>query len=216
MRDVVYPHVSTPWFGIIQEEDAPYYPLTIFTNAIYDAHIPREQRLQALKFGVRGTIETTNFFFSFIGAKLSSVQRLSEHLVEYYSHDLDKLVGKTSLIDTNGAYQLATQWLASVDMDIPALRKLKYTVNQLHYRATGTTNVVTLPLFYVDFGTRHHHWPAGSTMKDYDEPLVSVEILGTTKELQEMKLNDGSLSKRPLMIITNGLDLVREPDPMGK
>ncbi len=93
-----------------------------------------------------------------------------------------------------------------------AMGKLKWTVNQLHYRASGATNYVTLPLYYVDFGNKHCK-AAGPNLKDFDETLVSVEVLGTTKELQELMINDVSLSRRPLLLITNALDLVRTPNP---
>jgi hypothetical protein len=106
--------------------------------------------------------------------------------VERYAHNLDALIGKPSLIDTNGAYQLATQWLAAVDVDMAAVGKLKWTVNQLHYKAKGATNYVTLPLYYVDFG--NEHYPASGNLQAFDEPLVSVEVLGTTKELQDLKM----------------------------
>ena len=53
-------------------------------------------------------------------------------------------------------------------------------------------------------------------LKDMDEPSVRVEILGTTKELQDMWINDLTFSRRPLLIITNALDLVRAHDPPAK
>ena len=43
--------------------------------------------------------------------------------------------------------------------------------------------------------------------------MVRVEILGTTKELQDITINDGTLLRRPLLLITNALDLVRMHDP---
>ena len=105
ITDVQYPMISLPWYGLIRETNARY-PETIFSTNIFDSSIPREARLRALKIGVSGVIETTNFFFSFHEGKLWEVMRLSEHEVEYYANDLDKLVGKPSLIDTNGAYQI--------------------------------------------------------------------------------------------------------------
>jgi hypothetical protein len=54
----------------------------------------------------------------------------------------------------------------------------------------------------------------------FDEPLVSVEVLGTTKELQELRINDKvnntSFSHRPPLLITNALDLIRTPNPPVK
>jgi len=217
VTDVRYPGVSQPWFDVIRDEHTiPYAIVSDYGTNIFNASIPREARLRALKFGARGTFDAdTNFVFCFSDGKLWEVLRLSEHDIEYYAHDLDKLVGKPSLIDTNGAYQLATQWLAAVDVNMAALEKLKWTAHQLHYLARGATNAVALPLYYVDFGSKHFP-AAGPNLKDFDEPLVSVEVLGTTKELQDLTMNDTSLSQRPLMLITNALELIRTPNPPVK
>jgi hypothetical protein len=213
IEDVMYPHVSPPWFGIIRETNSLHLPDTAFGIDIYNTNILRDQRLHALKFGVRGEFETTNFFFSFSDGKLLIIERQDKHEMERYADNLDALIGKPSLIDTNGAYQLATQWLASVEVDMKALKKLNWTVNQLHYSPRGTPNAVTLPLYYVDFGSKHHHWPQGSAMKDFDQPLIEVEILGTTKELQFLQLYDASYSRRPQMLITNALELIQLSNP---
>lgn len=208
-----YPYfvIAPPWFSVIHETKPPYRPVSIFGSNIYNTNISRERRLKSLKIGVSGTFETTNCEFTFANGKLREIMCLSAPQVERYSHNLDDLIGKSSLIDTNGAYQLATQWLAAVDIDMAALRKLKWTVNQLHYKAKGATNYVTLPLYYVDFGNKHY--PAQGNLHAFDEPLISVEILGMTKELQDLKINDPSLSCRPMLLITNTLDLVRMPNP---
>lgn len=213
MTDILYPYVSPPWYSVINETDSPYWPDTIFTNKIFDPSIPREQRLRAIKFGVRGTIETTNFFFSFLGGRLSMVEHLSEHEVEYYANDLDKLIGKPSLITDSQAHELATQWLAAVDVDVPALEK-KYPpeVNRLRYLPKNSTNVIELPFYFVHWG-----WQYFTNNDDNhtitSNPLVEVKILGTTKELVEFYMRDASFSRRPLLLITNALDLIRTSNP---
>jgi hypothetical protein len=210
--DVQDGFISSPWHSVIHATNYPYFPKTTFGRDIANTNIPIKLRIHALQFAVSGRIDTANFEFGFGEGKLLHIMRLDSPQVEYYARRLDELVGKPSLIDTNGAYQLATQWLAGVDVDMTAMGKLKWTVNQLHYRASGATNYVTLPLYYVDFGNKHCK-AAGPNLKDFDEPLVSVEVLGTTKELQELMINDVSLSRRPLLLITNALDLVRTPNP---
>jgi hypothetical protein len=204
MTDVRYPLITPPWFSVVQG--------TNFVHFFYSTNTPREQRLRALKIGASGTIDIrTNFVFCFSEGKLREVTRLSEHDVERYANNLDALVSKPSLIDTNGAYQLATQWLAAVDIDMTALNKLKWKVNQLHYLLRGATNTITLPIYYVDFGNKHY--TASGNLHAFDEPLIQVEILGTTKELQDLTINDLSLSRRLLLLITNALDLIRTPNP---
>jgi len=212
--DVVDDFTPGPWFSVIHDTKPPYSAISVFGTNIFNSKIPRDERLRSLEIGADGSLETTNFQFFFYYGKLREIMRLDSPEIEYYAHRLDELIGKPSLIDTNGAYQLATQWLAVVDVDMTALNKLKWTVNQLHYRARGATNYVTLPLYYVNFGNKHT--PASGNLHAYDEPLVSVEILGTTKELQDLTINDLSLSRRPLLLITNALDLARTPNPPVK
>jgi len=212
VTDVQDDYICAPWFSVLHGTNR--FPDTIFGSHIFDPDIPREQRVRALKIGLYGRIDTMNFEFGFDQGRLLHVQRLSEPTVEYYARNLDDLIGKTSLIDTNGAYQLATQWLAAVDVDMAALSKLKWTVNQLHYLARGATNAVTLPLYYVDFGTKHY--PASGNLHAFDEPLVSVKILGTTKELIELHILDNSFCRRSPLLVTNALDLIRTPNPSVK
>ena len=203
--DIRSPWIVQLWFGLIQDSNGP---ATIFGTNIYNAKIPREARLRALQIAASGRIETTNFVFSFYdGGKIREVMRLDEPDIERYAKRLDELIGKPSLINEAQAHELATQWLAAVDVNVAALDKQKWTVNQLHYTARGATNAVILPLYYVDFAWRHYHYGPTSNLKDMDEAAVEVEILGTTKELQDLTINDLSFSRRPLLIITNALDL---------
>jgi hypothetical protein len=213
--DICDSHISWPW-NCVMHPGANRFPGTMFPETVYGEHIfdssiPREERLRALKIGLAGYISNINYQFGFDYGKLCHILRLSltEPHVEYYAHDLDKLVGKPSLIDTNDAYQLASQWLAAIDVDITAVNKLKWTVNQLHYLAKGATNAVNLPLFYVDFGSKHY--PAIGNLVAYDKPLLSVEILGTTKELQEILINDESFCRRPILLVTNVYELINTP-----
>lgn len=208
IMDIQDKFIAAPWSSVLHGTNR--YPDTIFGAHIFDSEISREQRLRALKVGLFGRIDTTNFEFSFMQGKLSHVMRLDSPDTEYYARRLDELVGKPSVIDTNGAYQLAMQWLAAMDVDMVALKKLQWTVNQLHYLQRGATNAIILPLYYLDFGSKHY--AASGNLKAFDEPLISVEVLGTTRELQELTINDLSFSRRPLLLITNALDLIRTPN----
>ncbi|MGH7953042.1 MAG: hypothetical protein ACREFE_14160 [Limisphaerales bacterium] len=203
---IQYPYIGIlpPYFSLIYQATPPHWPVSVFGSNIYNTSIPREVRLRSLEIGVNGTFETTNFEFTFANGKLREVMRLSEPQTERYARDLDRLVGKPSLINDAQAHELATQWLAAVDVDVAALEKqFPPSVNQLHYLPRGETNTVLLPIFYVDFGLRPVH----------RESSVEVEILGTTKELQDLTINNLSFSRRPLLLITNILELVRTPNP---
>jgi hypothetical protein len=216
MADVKYPMAFSPWYSTLKETHYPYWPATIFSNHIFDSSIPREQRTRSLKIGASGGFETTNFAFGFHQGKLMAIERLGEHEVEYYAKDLDKLVGKPSLITDSQAHGMATQWLAAVDIDVPALEK-KYPpeVNRLRCLPKGSTNVVELPFYFVHWG-----WQYFTNNDDNhtisSTPLVEVKILGTTKELVELHMLDTSFSRRPLLLVTNALELIRTPNPSVK
>jgi len=95
------------------------------------------------------------------------------------------------------------------------LNKLKWTVKQLRFLPLGATNTVTLPYYYVDFGSRHHS--ASGNFGAWDEPLIEVKVLGTNKHLEDLSINDMTLSKRPPLVLTNILDLAKVPieTPIG-
>jgi hypothetical protein len=210
-----YTHTDAPWGSVIHETNESHYPVSRFGSNIYNSNIPREARLRALQIGVNGNMETTNFDFLFHLGRLREVMRITEHSLERYARNLDQLVGQPSLINEAQAHQLASQWLAAVDVDTVALDKQKWEVHQLRYLAKGATNVVTLPIYYVDFGSIHYtNGPVNNL--EFDEPRIHVEILGTTKELQDITINDGPLLRRPLLLITNAVDLARMHDPRPK
>lgn len=169
-------------------------------------------RLHTAKIVVRGSIETTNFCFSFNRGYLWYVANRINHDERFSMYA--EWAKTSSLIDSNGAVQLATQWLASVDVDVAALnKKNKPKVEQQWfwnqpgldvYHPPGDTNKTMLPIFEVTWGTNEADYPA------------EVEILGTTKELMKLHLGDFSLSHRPLLVVTNAVELNNIPDPPVK
>jgi hypothetical protein len=215
IADVRYPGFSLPWFSVIKETDSPHFPISIFKTNIFNSAIPREQRLRALVIGVRGIFETTNFLFGFKEGKLWETERLNQHLEEYCASipDLNKLAVTPSVIDDSQAYELAKRWLATVDVDVQALgEKYQPKIRQPDYSyPPGTTNKVKIPIFFVEWGSRNFSNEDGSISGS--EPLVAVKILGTTKELVELRMQDTSFSHRPTIIITNAFDLICAPNP---
>jgi hypothetical protein len=210
-----YTWVEDPWNSIIHETNGTPYPVSSFGSNIFNSSIPREARLHALEIGASGAMEISNFVFYFDNGRVREVMRITAHEMERYTRHLDELVGEPSLIDQAQAQQLATQWLTALGVDPSALANQKTTVNQLRYLQKGATKPVTLPLYYVDFGTIHYT-NGPQNHKEFDEPRLHVEILGTTKELQDITINDGPLSNRPLLLITNAVDLARMRDPRPK
>jgi hypothetical protein len=196
LRDIDAINVSPPWYSKIED-----------TNLA-----PSVGRVLHAKFVAGGSIATTNFWFAFRLGHLSSVINRVQHMERF---DLYPVWAKTpSLVDSNEAYQIATQWLASIEVDVGVLGK-KYApkVEQKWFwnrpgldvhHPPGDTNKTMLPIFDVTWGTNWVDYPA------------QVRILGTTKELMELRVGDSTLSRRPLLIITNAIELNNIPDPQIK
>lgn len=189
LSDVNAIHVVAPWFSKIED--------TNVSSPVI--------RARTAKIVVGGFIETTNFCFYFHQGNLWSIVNKVHHMERF---DLYPIWDKTpSLINSNGAFQLATQWLASIDVDTVALEKKygsKMKIDQAFFwNPPATTNKTFLPIFNVTWGEA----------PDYS---VQVRILGTTKELMQFNMPDISLSHRPLLAMTNAIELVNIADPQLK
>ena len=114
----------------------------------------------------------------------------------------EKAYDLPSLVDAGGAHSLATQWLAAVDIDVAALERQHKPSNVQveHILPNGSRR--KSPLFVVTWG--------GPAEKD---PPVTVLILGITKELIEMRIQDTRFSQRPPIVIKNARELNAQPDP---
>ncbi len=211
--DIQSAFVPAPWYGIVNMRNPPFYPVTRFGTNIWNPAIPREQRARAIQFGVTGSIQTTNFDFIFSSGRLTGIERLGADGRDLYATNIDVLFGKRPVITAAQARELASRWLAAVDVDVPALEKKYPTeVNQWHGANAGSTNTFALPIYTVHWG-----WSYFTNGDDNhtvsSTPLVEVKILGTTKELLELRGLNYTFSRRPLLLISNALDLILTPNP---
>jgi hypothetical protein len=181
-----------------------------------------------------GHLETGDFFYSFPGndakpltngcgsmwfrehGKLAYImrkepfRRYGEEIRDVYA----RLVSVPSLVDTNAAYRLAKDWLTKIEVDVEALERdhKPLAVQQEFYDSPltpketieppGSAPKKRLPIFDITWG--------GS--KDCDPP-VWVQILGTTKELVLLRMEDTRYSRHPAIVITNALELNGLPRP---
>ena len=175
-------------------------PHPLQTTDLVAAHVSPP----ALGFG--GTIQTTNYAFSFgSSGKLCFVSQFVPGLpdtTEAIQQRRRELAKKTSLIDTNGAWLLATQWLQALDADMPALARLPHTVEQEYFLdplvpAAGRQPV---PIFNVIWG------------EEFDSP-VNVRLHGVTKLPLAIRFENCALLRRPPLVITNATELNARPDP---
>ncbi|HXI51724.1 MAG TPA: hypothetical protein VNH84_09470 [Candidatus Saccharimonadales bacterium] len=152
--------------------------------------------------GVGGAVGTSNYLFSFAKGRLRSIRKrewLSK--VQPPASNLFNLTRTPSLLDTNSAHQLATQWLAALTVDVIALER-KHT-RHIFQAPTRVPNAdprepeatVLTPLFQISWGVRPP--PA-----DFWSP-VRVKLLGSTKQLLELDINDTTLLRRPRLMVTN-------------
>jgi hypothetical protein len=168
--------------------------------------------VRPLSSGFGSFISTSNFFFSFNkDGKLWDVVRLklfegdTPYVFTSFVPHISELKKTPSLINKNEAYQMATQWLNAFSVNVPGLeQKHKPLVTQQQVIASpDSTNLITLPIYYVKWGNQ-------------ENPAVEVNILGTTKELMELRTEDTSFSRRRPLIVTNAAELNSRPDPIPK
>jgi len=98
-----------------------------------------------------------------------------------------------SRLDTNVAYQLATQWLAAASIDVAALNKdCDLHIQPFAIRKQGT-NECFLPVYWIFWtkGVEGH----GST--------ASIELFEPTKTLLQLRVEDSKYIHRSSLLTTN-------------
>lgn len=100
-----------------------------------------------------------------------------------------KWAGMKSLVDTNTAYVLASNWLTKLDVDVTKLQNTyPVQVVQEYYFSGGLQakeTKVMLPRYEVRWGTNE------------TEPAVWISIFGPTKQPIHIRQTDSSFSHRP-------------------
>ncbi len=160
--------------------------------------------------GIGGSVLTSNYIFEFQKGQLAWVKKTDWfQKVTPPITNLVELASRRSLLDSNSAYQLATQWLSRLSVDVNGLeRRFPPNVFQVPARRIasdgsnlpGVSNNIATPLFKISWGDR-------KPPMDMMNP-VRVEILGTTKELLDLSIRDASLFKRPPIAVTNIAELL--------
>ena len=119
--------------------------------------------------GIGGMILTSNYNFEFNKGYLVSVGKMKwlEKVSPPITNTLE-LANQPSLLDTNSAYQLATQWLAKISVDVSKLeRKFPPQIFQISARRRdedgkilpGISNNIAIPLFIIGWGDQGQTFP---------------------------------------------------------
>lgn len=151
-----------------------------------------------------GSIVTEKYFYGFGWGHLANFHRNdfksdSDAAVKERNVKLSKL---TSLIDTNGAYQLATDWLNAMGVDLKLLEE-KYKLNIVQWRYYHGEGLVGSPTMLPVFQVEWRGSPSQSSRRRRDMAVVTMTIYGPTKELVEFHILDDSLFISPRITIND-------------
>jgi hypothetical protein len=181
-------------------------PIVVPTNTNHYAVLPPTQ-------GLSGWVNTTNYHFEFSRGRLTYfAQRNWLKNISPPVNDTSELTNRVSLIDTNGAYQLATQRLSGLSVDVLALQKniLPHITQDIFYRQTtnqfGKTEIerIPIPVFEVSWGNR----PGFALGMN----AAYVKIYGPTKGLITVGFRGDMIGQipftKPPLEVTNAAELI--------
>ena len=166
--------------------------------------------------GFAGRLDTTNFSFSFAksgrlrfitrlenGYQALSTTKLQGDLKT--SEFLPQLTAVRSVINTNEAHRLATNWLASIEVDVERLER----IHAPEAKQWLLLDRMPLPIFTVDWGKFSG---LGGPAYRISGPAIRVMIAGDTKDLLYLRQEEDSYSKRPAALIKDMDKLLAIPD----
>ncbi|MDE3066633.1 MAG: hypothetical protein KGJ60_03680 [Verrucomicrobiota bacterium] len=187
----------------------PIETSNLTTVTIFDPRFRARLEGRATIYGFGGVVGTRHYLFCFPAgplshpspAKLRFIMRVDTNGFQVYSTTLpdaeffSRVIGVHSVIDTNGAYQLASNWLEAVGVDVERLQR-EHPVIVRHLRMVDGS---LLPLFHVYWG------PKTNT-------VIDVMLTGANKSLLYLRQNDDSYLGRPFSLIKDADQLLAIPD----
>lgn len=139
-----------------------------------------------------GNVTTSNYTYCVsVGNKFSYVESVHQDAdIWRWYHEYSWPISR---LDTNAAYQLATQWLDAVSMDVKGLNAdCDVHVVPSALRGQGT-NAVFLPVYWV-------FWTKGGLGHG---SIASVEVFAPTKALMQLRVEDSEYILRKRLEFTN-------------
>ena len=144
--------------------------------------------------GFAGRMDAEGYSFCFTkSGQLRYITQVNEQRNVCHVDYLERLSKTTGVIDTNTAYQLATNWLCSIDVDVRRLERDHPHVTrqrEILSRSGGTNPVafVPLPLFDVK-------WCAG------DDTIVDILVSGRSGDFLAIRQEEVAYSRRPAELL---------------
>jgi hypothetical protein len=185
-------------------------------RAIEQLNVPGWQQVSAadvVKYHVSpprlragGSVETSKYIGGFGSeGKLQFIQTVEPEPELPLEERHAKWSKMKSLVGTNEAYEVASNWLARLSVDVASLQTSYPVRVEQEYYLTGDPDsanrkAVMLPRFEVRWGTNDFR------------PAVWVSIFGPTKEPIHIRQEDGSFSQRPRGIVKDAERLLKIPD----
>jgi len=186
-----------------------------------------EWDIPPVPLGISGCVTSSNYGFSFLNGRLYSVTKY--RWLEKISppiRDILELAERPSLLDSNGALELARKWLDRMGIGIEKLESegspIVFQVPARRRDATGRTlegvsNNVRVPLFQIVWGGNGFNGAPRRILipqRPGSHSAVFVEILGTTSELIRLEIHAANISRRTALQLTDAEELLGpEPEP---
>jgi len=149
---------------------------------------------QMVKVGL-GNITTSNYtYYVTVGDKFSYIEKhFSDVMNKDYAELKAQYLWPMSRMDTNAAFQSATQWLAAASMDVGAINR-DCNVRVEAFTPEGKNGAHFVPLYRVYWTEKN-----GKSFA----PAASVEFLEPTKNLRQLRVNKTEYILRQPLQVTN-------------
>ncbi len=148
-----------------------------------------------------GNVHTRAYgYFVSVDHKLSFVE--GAHQDRDCLEWIDKYRWPKSRMDTNGAYQLATQWLAAARMDVSSLnRDCVVRIEPESFANQGLKRTGKfVPIYFV-------YWQSPKNRAEGYGSVASVKLFAPSKTLMSLRVEESKYIHRPPLVFTN-LDLL--------
>jgi hypothetical protein len=151
-----------------------------------------------------GTVHTSHYsYFVSIDHKLSYIQYV--HEVEAANKWRTEYAWPISRLDTNGAYQLATQWLAAVSMDVEGLnRDCEVFIRPNPYWNAGLKRRTFVPIYDVS-------WKSPQNIAERYGTVADLTLFAPTQTLISLNVREPNYILRDRLVFTNLAELLSQP-----